>query len=122
VRRVKLIPDKEYLFTHRRIRTFRAVFKRIVRAPATDTMDEYYYECEVDSALSRNPWNNPQEQRKALMLLRPSLITIIQDAPKDPGPGMRSMATGSPIRRQRESWTSDWMESLRSVLRNLRRS
>ncbi|MBM2841729.1 MAG: hypothetical protein HW412_2257, partial [Bacteroidetes bacterium] len=103
---------------------FRAVFKRIVRAPGTDTMDEYYYECEVDSALSRNPWAQTHEGRRAMIVLRPSLITIIQNAPTDPRAFRQSMPLGQGKRlvRTQEHWLTECMNSLRSVFRNLKRT
>lgn len=121
VKRLKLIPEKEYLFTHKRMRTFRAVFKRIVRAPSTDTMDEYYYECEVDANLSGNPWSRMED--RALMLLRPSLITVVQNAPTDPRSLRQIMPLGQGKRlvRTQESWVTECIHSIRSVLRNLKR-
>ncbi len=119
--RQKLIPEKEYLFTHKRKRTFRAVFKRIVRAPSTDTLDEFYYECEVDAALSGNPW---ADSRKATMLLRPSLITVIQDVPRNVPlrDYVRPLGQGKTLQTAtEENWMKECIASIRSAFRNLRR-
>jgi hypothetical protein len=120
--KLKLIPGREYLITHKRKRTFRAEFKRFVRAPATDTLDEVYFECEVDAALSGNPWAITHDGTKALALLRPSLITLIQYAPLDSGIPRYNMRMPSPsFRSQRESWVRERMQSLHSLFRYLRR-
>jgi hypothetical protein len=121
--KLKLIPGKEYLFTHKRKRTFRAEFKRFVRAPATDTMDELYYECEVDAALSGNPWTTTHEGTKAVTLLRPSLITLVQDAPKNARPmhHMMPRAQDQTIRQPRENWVRERIQSIQSLFRHLRR-
>jgi len=120
--RPKLIAEKEYFFTHKRKRTFRAVFKRIVRAPANDTLDEYYLECEVDAQLSGNLWNRTLDERRVSILLRPSLVTLIQSAPSDPGPPpviphlQQSSSTPS-----RENWVTECIHSIRSVFRSRKR-
>ena len=120
--KLKLIPGREYLITHKRKRTFRAEFKRFVRAPATDTLDEVYFECEVDSALSGNPWTITQDGTRALALLRPSLITLIQYAPLDSGtPRYAISVPGPTLRSPREGWVKDRMQSIQSLLRYLRR-
>lgn len=122
--RLKLIPTREYLFTHKRKRTFRAAFKRIVRAPSTDTVDEFYYECEVDAALSENPWADTHQGTRKTILLRPSLITMIQDAPPDSPPAPRRMplGQGKTLRLSEENWVKECIHSIRSVFRNLRRT
>ena len=122
--KLKLIPGKEYLFTHKRKQTFRAEFKRFVRAPATDTLDELYYECEVDAALSGNPWASTHDGTKAVTLLRPSLITLVQNPPNDPGSLHTHLIPRAPdqsIRRPHESWMKERMQSIQSLLRHLRR-
>jgi hypothetical protein len=121
--RVKLIPDKEYFFTHKRKRTFRAVFKRIVRAPSTDALDEFYYECEGDAALSENPWADKSGGTRRTLLLRPSLITLIQIAPPIIAPRPRSMplGQGKVLRLSEENWMKECIQSIRSVFKNLRR-
>ena len=122
--RPKLIPDKEYLFTHKRKRTFRAVFKRFVRAPANDTLDEYYYECEVDANLSGNPWSRMQEEERVSILVRPSLVTLIQGAQVGADhPHLTIPGTRQPTPHQiRENWVTECIHTLRSVFRNRRRA
>jgi len=84
--RLKLIPGKEYLFTHKRLRTFRARFVRIVRAPGADPTDEFYLECE---RFGSDPSFQPVGFRLSnTTLLRPSLITLVQDVPENFSPGM----------------------------------
>lgn len=117
--KIKLVPEREYLFTHKRKRTFPAVFKRIVRAPSTDTLDEFYYECEVDSALSGNPWNDLREGERATMLLRPSLITLVQNLPPDFN-RYRHTLPSRPVQqthRRQENWILEYIHSIRSVIR-----
>lgn len=123
--RPKLIPEKEYLFTHKRKRTFRAVFRRIVRAPGTDTLDEFYYECEVDAALSGKAWADFQKGMTTTILLRPSLITMVQDVPKNvllreyvrpSEPNQGHPATSD------ESWVKECFTALRSVFKRGRRT
>jgi hypothetical protein len=118
---LKLIPGREYLFTHKRKRTFRAVFKRIVRAPSTDTIDEFYYECEVDASLSRNPW--AQMEDRALIMLRPSLVTVIQNAPRiEIHERMRIPRNdGVTPRGARDDWTGSYFRRLRLALGDIRR-
>ncbi|HCV42231.1 MAG TPA: hypothetical protein DGH68_02015 [Bacteroidetes bacterium] len=123
--RPKLVPDKEYLFTHKRKQTFRAVFKRIVRAPSSDTMDEFYFECEVDAALSGNPWTDFRRGSSATILLRPSLITIVQDVPRNATLRnyVRPLGQGNTPRiATEESWMKECIAGIRSVFRNLRRT
>jgi hypothetical protein len=122
--RLKLIPEKEYFFTHKRKRTFRAVFKRIVRAPSTDTQDEFYYECEGDAVLSENPWADTHGGTRRTLLLRPSLITMIQDAPPIVPPTRRRMplGQGKTLHLSEENWMKEWVHNIRSAFRNLRRS
>ncbi len=119
---LKLIPGREYLFTHKRKRTFRAVFKRIVRAPSTDTMDEYYFECEVDSNLSGSPWTRMQE--RVVMLLRPSLITIIQNVPTDPGSIRQHMplGQGKELVQAQDRWVAEYVHRIRCAFWDLRRT
>jgi hypothetical protein len=121
--RLKLIQSREYLFTHKRKRTFRAVFKRIVRAPSTDALDEFYYECEVDAALSENPWADTQDGTRRTILLRPSLITMIQDAPPAIPLARRSMplGQGKTLRLSEQNWMRECIHNIRSVFRHLRR-
>jgi hypothetical protein len=84
--RLKLVPGKEYLFTHKRLRTFRARYVRIVRAPGADPTDEYYLECERSAS---DPTFRPVGFRLSnTTLLRPSLITLVQDVPENFSPGM----------------------------------
>jgi len=122
--RLKLIPEKEYLFTHKRKRTFRAVFKQIVRAPSTDILDEFYYECEADATLSENPWADRHGGTKRTIVLRPSLITMIQDAPPINTAIPRSMplGQGKTLRLSEENWMKECIHSIRSVFRNLKRT
>lgn len=116
----KLIPEKEYLFTHKRKQTFRAVFKRIVRAPSTDTLDEFYYECEADSNLSANAWARMED--KTLLRLRPSMITLIQYAPPQHA---RPRCSDSPNRGMlepsRENRFGGWFKTIRTAIRGLKR-
>lgn len=121
----KLVPGKEYLFTHKRKRTFRAVFKRIVRAPSTDAIDEFYYECEVDSNLSGNPWSRMND--RVLVLLRPSLITVVQNTPTnlratDPTKFYfaDALGQGKTLVRTEENWKDELLKSVRSAIRLLR--
>ena len=118
----KLIPDKEYLFTHRRLRTFRGVFKRIVRAPSTDTVDEFYYECEVDAELSRNPWARTDD--RALMLLRPSMITVVQEPPTNPASIRQAnpLGQGKTLHVTQENWMTECVNAFRSLFRGRRRA
>lgn len=122
--RPKLIPEKEYLFSHKRKQTFRAVFKRFVRAPGNDTLDEYYYECEVDANLSGNPWSRMHEEEKVSIMVRPSLVTLIQSAPTDAGlpHPMVPHVTQPPPHQMRENWVTECIQSIRSAFRNRRRS
>jgi hypothetical protein len=121
--RLKLVPEREYLFTHKRKRTFPAVFKKIVRAPSTDALDEFYYECEVDSALSGNPWNDSHQGSRATLLLRPSMVTLVQNLPPDFDQyrhRLPARPSGSlPVRE--EHWVKECLESLRSAFRGMRR-
>lgn len=122
--RPKLIPDKEYLFSHKRKQTFRAVFKRFVRAPGNDTLDEYYYECEVDANQSGNQWSHMDEEGKALILVRPSLVTLIQNAPADAC--LPQLITPRPLQptphQMRDSWVTECIHTIRSVFRNRKRT
>ena len=119
---LKLIPEREYLFTHKRKRTFRAVFKRIVRAPSTDAMDEYYYQCEVDSILSGNPWSRMHD--RVSVLLRPSLITVIQNVPTDPRSIHQYMALGQgkQLVQTEDKWVAEYVHRIRCVFWDLRRT
>ncbi len=82
--RLKLIPGKEYLFTHKRRNTLRARFLRIVRAPGTDPYDEYYLECEIPSP--GQFLNDGEVNGSGCSLLRPSMITLVQDVPANYSP------------------------------------
>ena len=117
---LKLIPGREYLFSHKRKRTFRAVFKRIVRAPSTDTIDEFYYECEVDASLSRNPW--AQNGDRALIKLRPSLVTVIQNAPPAQSCGrLVRRDEGAKLARDGDKPPGSYFNRIRSVFGDIRR-
>lgn len=121
--RPKLIPEKEYFFTHKRRQTFRAVFKRIIRAPGSDAADEFYYECEVDPALCGDQPPEAHEGGRATILLRPSLVTFIQHAPPDANPP-RPVAPQKgipPSLPPKENWVAETINSIRSVLRSRRR-
>ncbi len=118
---LKLIAGKEYLFTHKRKRTFRAVFKRIVRAPSTDATDEFYYECEVDSNLSGNPWSRMED--RVLILLRPSLITVIQNVPTDTHliHHYMPLGEGKKLIQTTDDWADEFARRIRCVFWDLRR-
>ena len=122
--RPKLIPDKEYFFTHKRKRTFRAVFKRFVRAPANDVQDEYYYECEVEASQSENPWSRLNEEERISILVRPSLVTLIQSAPAGAAmqhPVVPRVQQPAPP-QTKDGWVSECIHTIRSVFRNRRRA
>jgi hypothetical protein len=114
--RLKLVSGREYLFTHRRLKTIKARYVRIVRAPATDPTDEYYLECELtdlDPAL-RPPTLRPS----GTILLRPSMITVMQNVPRDYSPRMEEFAARPTPRRGRPAgW---FVDSVRSLLKSMR--
>ena len=88
--RIKLIPGKDYLFTHRRLRTLKARFVRVIRAPASDPQDEYYYECEISSM---DPVLRPPSLRSSgTIVLRPSLVSLVQEVPPNYSPPMAEFA------------------------------
>lgn len=112
--RLKLLPDKEYLFTHKRRKTFRARFVRIVRAPGSDPSDEYYLECEVTETLALSDGDLCIQAHT--VLLRPSMVTVVQDAPPDISPN-----TPVPLRSEsRKAPKMTLRRRLRKLLRVLR--
>jgi hypothetical protein len=78
--RLKLIPGKEYLFTHKRLKTFKARYVEIVRAPSSDAADEYYLKCERQIMATTK--GGESFVKPHTTLLRPSLITLLQDVPE----------------------------------------
>jgi hypothetical protein len=114
--RYKLIPGKEYLFTHKRRRNIRARFVRIARAPATDTLDEYYLECEMldaDLASRGDIGISPP-----VTLLRPSMIMLVQDVPANYSPStLARFRPEEPSRRKRSPYL---VRRLRRLLRSMR--
>jgi len=114
--RLKLIPGKEYLFTHKRLRTFRARYVGIVRAPATDPNDEYYLECEcldVD-----HPFRPEVFRLSSSTLIRPSLVTLIQDVPPNFSPRITEYA--SPTESDNPHSEGRLKKTVRRLLRSIR--
>ncbi len=111
--RLKLVSGREYLFTHKRLRTIKARYIRIVRAPASDPNDEYYLECEITDL---DPALRPSSLRSSgTILLRPSMITLMQYVPRDYSPKVSEFAP-----RMRVSTGRPGMGILNSVRRFLR--
>jgi hypothetical protein len=96
---LKLVPGNEYLFTHKRLKTLRARFIRIVRAPGTDPLDEYYLECELGST---DRSCRPVSLRESdSIFLRPSMITLMQYVPANYRPPMTEFVQEMKPRRGR---------------------
>jgi len=115
--RLKLTPGKEYLFSHRRLRTLKARFVRIVRAPASDPQDEYYYECELSDM---DPVLRPASLRSSgTVILRPSMVTMVQDVPPNYAPPMVEFAPKIKARRGRPGRRLS--SSIRRLLEEIRR-
>ena len=114
--RLRLIPGKEYLFTHKRLRTFRARFVRIVRAPGADPTDEYYLECE--RSLSDPTFRPIGFRLSNTTLLRPSLITLVQDVPENFSPSI-SHAPPPPT-RVRSDFGTELRETVRRFFKSIR--
>ncbi len=116
--KLKLVSGREYLFTHKRLRTIKARYVRIVRAPGTDATDEYYLECEItdlDPAL-----RPPTLRHSGTLLLRPSMITLMQSVPRDYSPKMVEFAPRiSPRRGRPGEWFAN---SFRNLLKSIRLS
>lgn len=77
--RLKLVSGREYLFTHRRLRIVKARFIRIVRAPGSDPADEFYLECSV--AETDPAFRPPSLRGSDTLMLRPSMVSMVQDVP-----------------------------------------
>ena len=114
--RLKLVSGREYLFTHKRLKTLKARFVRIVRAPASDFADEYYLECELTDL---DPVLRPSTLRSSgLILLRPSMITLMQNVPRGYSPQMAEFAPRMTVRRGRPG---RWIfKSMRRLFRTIR--
>ena len=112
--RLKLIPGKEYLLTHKRRSTLRARFLRIVRAPGTDPDDEYYLECEISS---QGQFLNESVDHSGSTMLRPSMITLMQDLPPNYSP---ANAYPPPTPSVEEAPKKTIGSALRRLLRGLR--
>ena len=114
--RLKLVSGREYLFSHKRLRTIKVRYIRIVRAPATDPADEYYLECELSDL---DPAVRPSTLRTTgRILLRPSMITLMQDVPRDYSPRMEEFAARMSARQGRPG---EWLlRSVRRLLRTIR--
>lgn len=113
----KLISGKEYLFTHRRLRTLKARYLRIVRAPASDPADEYYLECEISSL---DPVVRPSTLRDSgLIMLRPSLVTLVQDVPPNYAPPVTEFAPKMTIRKGRQR--RSLRQSIGRILKEIRK-
>jgi hypothetical protein len=114
--RLKLVSGREYLFTHKRLRTIKARYIRIVRAPATDAADEFYLECEItdlDPAL-----RPPSLRPTGTILLRPSMITLTQLVPRDYRPRMEEFASKMSLRSgQPKGW---FIRSIQQLLRTIK--
>ncbi|MDH4069145.1 MAG: hypothetical protein OEV30_01855 [Ignavibacteria bacterium] len=114
----KLISGKEYLFTHRRLRTLKARYLRIVRAPASDPIDEYYFECEISCL---DPVVRPPTLRDSgMILLRPSLVTLVQDVPQNYAPPVTEFAPTMKARRGRPE--NLLKRSIRRIVNEISRS
>jgi hypothetical protein len=113
--RLKLIPGNEYLFTHKRLKILQARFVRIVRAPGSDPTDEYYLECDLSSV---DPSCRPASLRASdSVLLRPSMITLMQHVPDNYRPPMVEFAREMKPQRGRPSTLR---EKVARVLRGIR--
>jgi hypothetical protein len=112
--RLKLIPGKEYLFTHKRRGTLHARYLRIVRAPGTDPDDEYYLDCEI---LSPGLFPGETSTISTSTLLRPSMISLLQDVPANYSPGDASSTAKT---SSEETPRRRIGNALRKLLRGLR--
>src|SRR5262245_51539242 len=112
--RLKLIPGKEYLFSHKRRGTLHARYLRIVRAPGTDPDDEYYLDCEI---LSAGLLPGEKLSISASTLLRPSMISLMQDVPANYSPGVTSSTSKT---SSEDTSRTRIGNALRKLLRGLR--